>query len=80
MVDVIVLSPTNAASREAVVGSAQRVVVARARASRDAAVQLCLEYLGSERSDFELEGSARSVVQLEDVLPKSALIRCVCAD
>ena len=62
MVDAIVLSPTDAASQEPVVGSVQRVVVARARAPRDAAVQYCLEYLGSQYSDFELEGSARSVV------------------
>ena len=46
-VGAIVLSPTNAASQESVVGSAQRVVVARARAPRDAVVQHCLEYLGS---------------------------------
>ena len=44
---IIVLSPTDAASQETVVGLAQRVVVARARAPRDAAVQHCLEYLGS---------------------------------
>ena len=44
---VIVVSLTVAASQEAVVGSAQRVVVARARAPRDAAVQNCLKYLGS---------------------------------
>ena len=37
------------------VGSVQRVVVARARAPRDAAVQHCLEYLGSWHPDFELE-------------------------
>ena len=72
MVDVIVLSPTDAARQEAVVGSAQRVVVARARAPRDAAVQHCLEYLGSEHPYFELERSARSVVQFEGVLPESA--------
>ena len=47
MVDAIVLSPTDAASQEPAVGSAQRVLVARARAARDAAVQHCLEYLGS---------------------------------
>ena len=47
MVDAIVLSPTDEASQESVVGSAQRVVVARARAPRDAAVQYCLGYLGS---------------------------------
>ena len=47
MVGAIVLSPTDAASQEHVVGSAQPVVVARARALRDAAVQDGLEYLGS---------------------------------
>ena len=47
MVGVIVLSPTDAAGQEPVVGSAQRVVVARSRASRDAAVQHCFKYLGS---------------------------------
>ena len=70
MVDAIVLSPTDAASQEAVVGSAQRVVMARAWALRDAAVQHCLEYLGSEHSDLDLEGGARSVVQFEGVLRK----------
>ena len=43
----MVFSPTDAASQEPVVGSAQRGVVARARAPRDAAVQHCIEYLGS---------------------------------
>ena len=66
------LSPTDAASQEPVVGSAQRVVVARARTPHDAAVQHCLEYLGSEHPDFELEGSVRSVVQFEGVLPEAA--------
>ena len=47
MVGAIVLSPTDAASQESVVGSAQRVVVARSQVPRDAAVQHCLEYLGS---------------------------------
>ena len=37
------LSPTDATSQEPVVGSAQRVVVARPRAPRDAAVQNCLD-------------------------------------
>ena len=59
-------------SQEPVVGSAQGVVVARARAPRDAAVQYCLERLGSQHPDFELEGSARSVVQFEGVLPEAA--------
>ena len=70
MVGAIDLSPTDAANQEAVVGSARRVVVARARAPRDAAVQHCLEYLGSEHPDFELEGSARSVVQFEGIRPQ----------
>ena len=47
MVGAIALSPTDVASQDPVVGSAQRVVVVRARALRDAAVQHCLEYLGS---------------------------------
>ena len=59
-------------SQEPVVGSAQGVVVARARAIRDAAVQHCLERLSSQHLDFELEGSARSVVQFEGVLPEAA--------
>ena len=52
VVGAIVLSLTDAASQEVVVGSAQRVVVARARAPRDAAVQHCLGYLGSEHPNF----------------------------
>ena len=72
VVGAIVLSPTDAASQGAVVGSAQRVVVARGGASRDSAVHHCLEYLGSEHLDFELEGSAQSVVQFESVLPEAA--------
>ena len=61
MISGIALSPTDAASQEAVVDSAQRVVVARARAQRNAAVH-CIKYLGSEHPDFELEGSAWPVV------------------
>ena len=72
MVGAIILSPTDAASQEAVVNSAQRVVMTRAWAPRGAAVQHCLEYLGSEHPEFELEGSARSVVQFEGVLPETA--------
>ena len=72
MVGAIVLSPTDAASQEPVVSSAQCVVVARARVARDAAVQHSLEYLGSEHPYFELQGSARSVVQFEGVLPEAA--------
>ena len=43
-----------------------------ARAPRDAAVQHCLEYPGSEHPNFELERSARSVVQFESILPEAA--------
>ena len=72
MVGAIAISPTDAANQNAVEGSTQRVVMARARAPRDAAVQHCLECLGSEHPDFVLEGSARSAVQFEDVLPEAA--------
>ena len=72
MVGAVVLSPNDAVNQEALVGSVQRVVVARARAPRDAAVKHCLEYFSSEHPDFELEGSARSVVQFEGVLPETA--------
>ena len=54
------------------VGSAQRVAVARAWAPRDAAVQHCFEHLGSEHPDIELEESAQSFVQFEGALPKAA--------
>ena len=72
MVGAIVLSPTDAASQEAMVGSAQRVEVARTRAPRDAAIQHWGEYLGSEHPDFELEGGTLSVVQFEGILPEAA--------
>ena len=73
MVGAIVLSPTDAASQEAVVGWAERVVVARARAPRDLVPQhYRLEYFGCYHPDFDLEGGARSVVQFEGVLPKAA--------
>ena len=62
MVGASVLSAINATSQKAVTGLAQRVVVARARAPRDAVVQHRLEYLRSEPPDSELEGSARPVV------------------
>ena len=45
VVGALVLSPSDVGSQERVVGSAQRVVVTGA--SRDAAVQHCLEYLDS---------------------------------
>ena len=73
MVSAIVLSPTDRASQEAVVGWAQRVVVTCAWAPRDAAFQHCLEYLSSEHPDSELEGSARSVGQFEGILLEAAL-------
>ena len=72
MIGAIFVSPTDVASQEVVVGSAQRVVVACARAPRDAVVQHCLEYLGSQHPDFELERSAWSVVQFEGVLPEAS--------
>ena len=71
MAGAIVLSPTNTASQESVVGSAQCVVVVRARAPRDAAVQHCLEYLGSNHPIFDLKGTAQSVVQFESVLSEA---------
>ena len=57
------------------VGTVQRVVVARARAPRDAAVQHCVEYTGAEYPDFEVEWSARSVVQFKGLLPEA--VPCV---
>ena len=47
MVGAIVLLPTDGASQESMVDSTRLVVVARAQATRDAAVQQCLENLGS---------------------------------
>ena len=68
-------SPSDAAGQEAVVGSVQRVVVARARARArapgDTAVQQCLEYFGFQHPDLELEGGARSVVQFKEILPEA---------
>ena len=75
MVGAIVLSPTDAAKQEAVVGSEYCVVGARARAPRDAAMQQSQEYLGSEHPDLELERSARSVVEFDGVL--SEVAQCV---
>ena len=62
----------DAASQEAVVGSAQRVVVTRARAPRDTAVQHCLGYFGFQHLDLEMDGGARSVVQIEGMSPEAA--------
>ena len=75
VVGAVFFSPTDAASQEAAVCSVQRVVMVRTRAPRDSAVQRCREYLGSEHPHFELEGSVRSVVQFEGVLPEAA--QCV---
>ena len=72
MIGAVVPLSTDAASQEAVMGSAQRILLARAQAPRDAAAQHCLEYLGPEHLDLELDGRARSVVQLEGVLPEAA--------
>ena len=44
---MVVISPITAASHETVVGLAQIVVVARARAPRDAPVKHRLEYVGT---------------------------------
>ena len=52
VVGAIVLSPSDAAGQEAVVGWAQRVVVARTRVPRGAAVQHCLEYFGFQHPDL----------------------------
>ena len=54
-------------------GSAQGIVVARAPAPRDTAVQHRLEYLGSEHPDFEFEWSTQSVVPFEGVLLEALL-------
>ena len=53
------------------VGSAQRVVVTRARAPRDTVVQHCLDYFGFQGPDLELEGGARLVVQFEVIRPET---------
>ena len=71
MVGAIVFSPIDAASQKGVVDSVQHVVVVRARTPLDAAVQHCIEYLGSKHPSFELEGSARSVVQFKCVLSRA---------
>ena len=57
MVGAIVFTPTDAASREAELGSAQRVVVARARAPCNAAVQHCLEYLALSIRNLSSRGA-----------------------
>ena len=72
MVGSIVLSPSDAVGQKAVVGSAQHVVMARARAPRDATVQHRLQYFGFQHPDLKLEGGAQSVVQFEGILPEAA--------
>ena len=66
------LSPSDPADQEAVVSSTQRVVVSRARAPCDTAVQHCLEYFGFQHPDPEVEVGARSVVQFEGILSEDA--------
>ena len=56
LVGAIFLWSSHAVSQEVAVGSGQRIVVARAWNPLDAAVQHCLEYLGNNHPDFELEG------------------------
>ena len=53
MVGASALSQSDAARQEAVVGSAQHVVVTSARAPRDTAVQHCLDYFGFQHPDLE---------------------------
>ena len=72
MVGASALSPSDAVRQEAVVGSAQHVVVTRARVPGDTAVHHCLDYFGFQHPDLELEGGARLVVQFEGILPKTA--------
>ena len=50
--------------------------MARARAPRDVAVRHCLEHLGFWHPEFELERSARPVVQFECVFSE-AVPSCV---
>ena len=81
MVGAIIILSTDAASQKSLVGSVQRVVVARARAPRDAIMEHYLEYLGSWHPTFMLEERAWSVVQSESVLPKAApCVACVPVD
>ena len=70
------LSPTDEANQDDMEGSAQRVVVARARTPRDAAEQLCLEYIGSLHPYLELEGGVWSVERFKGV-PPEAVPRCI---
>ena len=53
MVGALVLSPTDAASQEPVVGSVQRVVVVRARAPLDHTHYWCVESTGEVLSSIK---------------------------
>ena len=68
MIGASALSTSDEARQEAVVGSAQHVVVTRARAPRDTAVQHCLDNFGFQHPDLELDGGAHLVVQFEGIL------------
>ena len=70
---MIVLSPTDATSQEAVLGSAQSVVVERARAPSDTAPYSIVSSTSALSIwVFELKGSAQSIVQFKGVLPEAA--------
>ena len=64
MVGASAFLSSDAAGQEAVAGSAQRVVVARARAPRDTAVQHCLEYFGFQHPD-KIPSSSRLSIMYE---------------
>lgn len=66
------LSPSDAADQEAVVGSRQCVVVISARGPGDAPIQHCLEYFSFQHLDLELKGSTRSHIQFEGGFPEGA--------
>ena len=69
MVGAIVRSPTDAASQEPVVGSATACHSGHARGLY---VTQPYSIISSTSAEFELEGSARSVVQFEGLLPEAA--------
>lgn len=65
------LSSSDALRGEALMGSAPRVVVGRARTLREAALKDFLEHFDFQRPDLELEGCARSDAQFKAVLPEA---------
>lgn len=65
--------PSDAAGQQAVVGSRQRIVVARAWISHDAVVKQCSKYFGFQHPDFELDGSARLVIKVYFRKPHQAV-------